>query len=357
MKDSQKQRPSDDLDAAAAAIREGRLVVFPTETVYGLGADALNAEAVASIFAAKGRPADNPLIVHVAGVEQATPLVRELPDVARKLFEEFSPGPLTLVLPASERVPRVVTAGLATVAIRVPAHDLARELLLACRRPIAAPSANRSGEPSPTTVEMARRSLGERVSVYLDGGPCRVGLESTVISVDTGGVVMLRPGAIAVDDVRRVLPGVAVEIASGGGDRPASPGMKHRHYQPRARVVAVTEDVSVENLRAALAACGAHGRGDERTKCMLMGMEGPVTGVAGALTRLGEFAVASVHAPGSLERYARGLYAWFHEADEARMDAIVAVLPPADGMGTAIRDRLVRSSSIVLDESGRERLS
>ncbi|MFW6261360.1 MAG: L-threonylcarbamoyladenylate synthase, partial [Spirochaetota bacterium] len=309
--------PTDDLDAAARAIREGRLVVFPTETVYGLGADALNAAAVRAIFAAKGRPVDNPLIVHLESASLLDTVAADPSRVAHELFARFAPGPLTLVVPALERVPREVTAGLAT------------------------PSANRSGEPSPTTVEMARRSLGEAVDVYLDGGACEVGVESTVAAVADRGVTILRPGAVTGEDICRAIPGIEVAYAGEAvevGGAALSPGIRHRHYQPRASVI-VCDPEAGNDCAAALVAS-------------LRGDEGPVAliGIAGAVERALSGADpgkalehALIRAAADADEYARNLYRWFHELDREGVTRIVALAPPATGIGGAVRDRLARA--------------
>ena len=222
---------------AASVIRRGGLVAFPTETVYGLGANALDAAAVARIFAAKGRPSFNPLIVHVPAVAQAQELVTDWPEVAEQLARAFWPGPLTLVLGKRDVVPDIVTAGLANVAVRVPSHPIALALLRAARRPIAAPSANRYTRLSPTTAAHVAASLGDAVDLVIDGGPTTVGIESTVVDV-TGPVPrLLRPGMLGLDALRAVVGEVAPPVAAPAVDDEAprpSPGMTARHYAPHA---------------------------------------------------------------------------------------------------------------------------
>lgn len=227
------------LRRAGAILRRGGLVAFPTETVYGLGADALNPEAVARIFAAKGRPADNPLIVHVTGIEQAGPaVVAAWPDVARRLAERFWPGPLTLVLPAGPAVPAAVRAGLPTVAVRCPAHPVAQALIAAAGTPVAAPSANRSGRPSPTRAEDVWADLGPHLDLLLDAGPVSVGVESTVVDVTAWPPRLLRPGGLPVEDLEVVLGvSLAPPPALGAAAAAPAPGMKYRHYAPEAPVV------------------------------------------------------------------------------------------------------------------------
>ena len=225
---------------AALALRAGELVAFPTETVYGLGADALNPAAVDAIFAAKGRPGDNPLIVHVAHVEDIQRLTTTVPPLAVRLLEAFAPGPLTLILPRSALVPDNVTAGLDTVAVRIPAHPVARRLIELAGVPVAAPSANRSGRPSPTRAWHVADDLDGLIPYIIDGGACEFGLESTVLDLTGPVPQILRPGAITAEAIARV-------TGQANDDRPAtpasashtprSPGMKYRHYAPKARLL------------------------------------------------------------------------------------------------------------------------
>lgn len=221
-------------------IRDGGLVVFPTETVYGLGANGLNSEAVLKIFAAKGRPADNPLIMHIAKKSELKPLWSHVPDTARVLADTFWPGPLTMVFNRSSIVPDEVTAGLETVAVRMPLNKTARALISAAGVPIAAPSANLSGKPSPTTAEHVRQDMDGRVDLIIDGGPCKYGLESTVLSLINKPTI-LRPGAVTKEMLEAVIGPVEVAHAVlaplGAGETAASPGMKYRHYAPDAEVV------------------------------------------------------------------------------------------------------------------------
>ena len=220
--------PEPQIDEAVRRLREGGLVAFPTETVYGLGADASNAAAVARIFAAKGRPADHPLIVHVASAALARQWARDFPPLARDLAAAFWPGPLTLVLPRAPGVLDEVTGGQETVALRVPSHPVAQELLRRFGGGIAAPSANRYGRVSPTLAQHVREELGDRVDMVLDGGACEVGLESTIVGVDGGVITLLRPGRITRTELERV----AGPLASPGAAAPRVPGSLHSHYAP-----------------------------------------------------------------------------------------------------------------------------
>lgn len=233
-------QPENGARMAGKIIREGGLVAFPTETVYGLGANGLDGEAVGRIFEAKGRPADNPLILHVAKKSGVKGLWAAVPDLARRLMDAFWPGPLTLVFNRSAQVPDAVTAGLPTVAVRMPDHKTALALLRAAGVPIAAPSANLSGRPSPTTAQHVKADLDGRIDLVLDGGPCRVGLESTVLSL-CGAPTILRPGGITREMLEAVIGPVGVSPAVlaplKAGERAASPGMKYKHYAPNAQVL------------------------------------------------------------------------------------------------------------------------
>ena len=249
------EKPDDSLlRPAAMALRAGSLVAFPTETVYGLGADALNPDAVAAIFRVKGRPGDNPLIVHIASLADLPPLVREIPPLAELLFKAFSPGPLTLVLPKSQAVPDLVTAGLDTVAVRIPAHPVARRLIELAGVPVAAPSANRSGRPSPTRGWHVKLDLDGRIPYIVDAGSCEYGLESTVVDVTGEVPVILRPGAVTAAQIREVAGSVAGSGAESPADfaeAPRSPGMKYRHYAPRARVLVAEGTDAADRARLA----------------------------------------------------------------------------------------------------------
>lgn len=304
---------------AAAVIRAGGLVAFPTETVYGLGADALDPAAVRAIFAAKGRPADNPLIVHVPEASSIAPLVREVSPAAERLTALW-PGPLALVLPRSERVPDVTTAGQPTVALRVPAHPAALALLRACGRPLAAPSANRSGRPSPTTAAHVLADLDGVVDVILDGGPARVGVESTVVDVTRAPPLVLRVGGTPVEALRAAVGEVEVLAGQDPEAMARSPGLRHRHYAPRAPVVLVPAG-------AALACAGE----DDA----VMSREPAPPGFRGRWRVM----------PGEPEGYARELFAALRELDAAGPRRIVVEAVPEAGLGRAIMDRLRRAAA------------
>lgn len=310
--------------AGAKALAAGRLVAFPTETVYGLGANALDPDAVAAIFAAKGRPTDHPLICHVASADALAPLVAEVTPAARALAGAFWPGPLTLVMPRSRAVPDAVTGGRDTVAVRVPAHPVALSLLRAFDGPVAAPSANRFGRPSPTSASDVADELGDAVAVILDGGPCEIGIESTVLDLTTTPPQVLRPGRISAEQVAQVLGGPVDAVASG----PArAPGMLESHYAPGARV----EVVAGGEVAARAAAFDADG-----ARVAVLAPDA-VNGLPAAVLVLGPV--------GGPDHYAARLYAAFRRADAEGAEVILAVPPPAEGIGVAVRDRLQRASA------------
>lgn len=232
-----------DAEEAAEILKRGGLVAFPTETVYGLGANGLDADAVGRIFAAKGRPQDNPLILHIPGADHLERYCRDIPGAAVDLARRFWPGPLTMILKRKAVVPDAVTAGLDTVGMRCPDHPVAHEILELCQLPIAAPSANTSGRPSPTTAAATLEDMEGKIDAVVDGGPCRVGVESTIIDLTVSPPRLLRPGGITLEALREALGEVAVDEAvtrlMSTGEQPRAPGMKYRHYAPKAPVTVV----------------------------------------------------------------------------------------------------------------------
>lgn len=307
---------------AAALLRAGGLVAFPTETVYGLGADGLNPAAVAKIYAAKGRPATNPVILHVADAAGAQALVSRWPAEARALVERFWPGPLTLVLPASDRVPSIVRAGGPSVALRCPAHPVALALIRATGRPLAAPSANRSQHLSPTLAQHVASSLGGAVDLILDGGPTEAGLESTILDLSGARPRILRPGPIGPADIEALIGPVDLwEGVVKAGDRQAAPGMAERHYAPRARLELVAPGSGLHEASGSVAyvALGA--------------LPALPAGVRGILLPLDAEAVGT------------RLYALLHELDDAGFERIFMERPPEDEAWLAVRDRLRRASA------------
>ena len=243
------------LDYAAGILKNGGVVAFPTETVYGLGANALDPQAVEKIYRAKMRPADNPLIVHVTGMEQVKELVRFIPGEAAVLAGHFWPGPLTMIFNKKNLVPDITTGGLPTVAVRVPAHPLALKLIARAGIPLAAPSANLSGRPSPTTAEHVLEDMAGRIAAILDGGPCSVGVESTVLSLLSSPPVLLRPGGVTLEKLKDVLQTEIRDLTAGQTvdfkGTPPSPGMKYRHYAPRAPLFLVEGEGLVQKRRLA----------------------------------------------------------------------------------------------------------
>lgn len=322
------------IEEAAQRIQRGELVAFPTETVYGLGANALNAEAVARIFAAKGRPATNPVIVHVIDLQAAKALVADWPEVADRLSAAFWPGPLTLVLPRLPIVPPIVTAGGETVAIRVPAHPVALRLLSAAGLPIAAPSANRSSEISPTRAEHVRWSLGHRVETILDGGPTTGGIESTVLSLVGSQPRLLRPGLVTVARIEEVIGPVAFHREPSPGNTsstqpPAmSPGLMSRHYAPHARLILAAD--GSEHVRLALR------RGDRIGWLRLSGDDSGLSD---------ETSLVCVSMPLHPDEYAARLYDTLHMLDGLGVTIMVADRPPDTADWFAIHDRLTRAAT------------
>jgi L-threonylcarbamoyladenylate synthase len=316
-----------DIDRAAAALRAGQLVAFPTETVYGLGADALNVNAVARIFRVKGRPADHPLIVHVASTEELPRWASHVPESARRLAAAFWPGPLTLLLPKAPHVPSATTGGLSSVGLRVPAHPLALELLRHFEGGIAAPSANRFGRVSPTRAEHVRADLGDDVDLLLDGGECGVGLESTIVDLTRDTPVLLRPGGVTAAQIESIL---GVELSRHAAREVRAPGMLASHYAPQATVELVTRaelgarasELATSGRRVAILIAS----GDEREA---------VRGVAGlTLLELGSGDASAAHE----------LYAALRQADAAGAEVVLAVPPAARGLGEALADRLSKAA-------------
>ncbi len=308
---------------AARVLRAGGLVVFPTETVYGLGAHALDAYAVARIFEVKNRPRFDPLIVHIADPSGMEELWEAVPDRARRLIERFWPGPLTVVLPKRPVVPDIVTAGLPTVAVRMPSHPVAQALIRTAGVPVAAPSANPFGHLSPTRVEHIAPALRARVDLIIDGGPCEFGVESTIVGVTEEAVTVLRLGAVPVEALEAVVG--PVTLSTGSPDRPMSPGQLPRHYAPRTpvRVLRPGETVPTSGRRVGYLAF----------------RQVPVDP---------SFQAVEVLSPtGDLREAAARLFDCLHRLDEAGLDVIYAEPVPEVGLGRAIMDRLRRAAAEV----------
>ncbi|MFN4218128.1 MAG: L-threonylcarbamoyladenylate synthase [Candidatus Bipolaricaulia bacterium] len=256
------------LEQAAQIIRSGGLVAFPTETVYGLGADALNENAVRKIFIAKDRPPDDPVIVHIAHVHQLALLARHIPQKVWDLTGRFWPGPLTLVLPKTERVPAVTTGGLGTIAVRAPAHPVAKRLIELSGCPIAAPSANRFGRPSPTTAQHVLEDLDGRIDLILDGGPTPIGVESTVLDLTQDPPMILRPGGVTLEALQEILGEVRLLSSSASEAAKRSPGTRWRHYAPKAKLI-LAEPAELEKIVTTLL------QGGKRVGLMIVGPHPP----------------------------------------------------------------------------------
>ncbi len=321
-----------DVRRAARLLREGGLVAFATETVYGLGANALDVDAVARVFAVKNRPRFDPLIVHVADREWLPRLVADWPEPAQRLADRFWPGPLTLVLPKTSLVPDLVTSGLPSVAVRIPAHPLALELLRLADVPVAAPSANPFGRLSPTRAEHVAQQLGDQLDYILDGGPCRVGVESTVVQVRADSAVLLRPGGVTLEELNEVLQtpvlaAVSLEASSVEDNRsarseavPASPGMLPQHYAPRTPLSLVDQPSQI----------GSPGKVG-----LLSLLPVPDSRQYAAVEVLSE--------TGDLAEAAAGFFAALRRLDALGLDTIYAIRFPERGLGRALNDRLERA--------------
>lgn len=309
------------VERAAEILRSGGLVALPTETVYGLGANALDSKAVAKIFAAKDRPYFDPLIVHLANIDWLPRVASEFPAKARKLAERFWPGPLTLVLPKTSAVPDLVTSGLPSVAVRVPDHPLTQQVLRLADIPVAAPSANPFGRLSPTTAEHVWQQLGNRIDAILDGGPCKVGVESTILQIESDRVVQLRPGGTPLEAIEELVGRVEL-VQSSSTEQPAAPGMLQSHYAPRTPIVLV-DQIPTEPFWA-------------RTGLLVLDQTGGKP--AGYTT------VEVLSSRGDLIEAAAGFFQALHRMDSLSLDGIVAVRLPDHGLGRALNDRLQRAA-------------
>ena len=327
-----------DLARAAAILRAGGLVVFPTETVYGLGGDATRDEAAKKIYAAKGRPSDNPLIIHIANPADAEEYA-VTNELYYRLAKAFMPGPLTVILPRRETIPKSTTGGLDSVAVRCPAHPVAHKLIELCGFPIAAPSANLSGKPSPTSAAHVAQDMDGRVDMILDGGESEIGLESTIVKIDGDKLILLRPGGITCDALSLVCE--KIEIADAvlhqlaANEKPLSPGMKYRHYAPTAPLVLLKgkdEDV--------LAFCKKEAA---IRNCAFLCYNEESDALAGNI----QFPIGNKH---DLGTQAHRLFAALREADTTDAEIIYAHLPPQEGLGLALYNRLIRAAAHTVKE-------
>ena len=327
-----------DLARAGSCIREGGLVVFPTETVYGLGGDATQADSARRIYAAKGRPSDNPLIIHIAEPADAEPYAHTC-DTYYRLARAFMPGPLTVILPRKETIPTETTGGLETVAVRCPSHPVARALISAAGVPIAAPSANLSGKPSPTCAAHVREDMDGRVDIILDGGDSEIGLESTIVSIDgEDRVTLLRPGAITYDALCMVVSEVKIADAVTSqlkeGERVLSPGMKYRHYAPDAPVILLDgePDTVVTYLQ----------KEQRQKRCAILCYEEEIPHLLQAADASLLFPVGPRD---DLSAQAHTLFTLLRHADRSKPDVIYAHLPPQSGLGLALYNRMIRAAA------------
>ena len=322
---------TEEIALAASLLRKGELVAFPTETVYGLGADARREDSVRAVFAAKGRPADNPLIVHIAEIGQLYDIAAEVPEIALRLAEVFWPGPLTMVLPKQDCIPAVTSGGLDTVGIRMPSHPTARALIRESGCPIAAPSANRSGKPSPTTARHVMEDMKGRIAAVLDGGQCTVGVESTVICFDDAETIhILRPGLISQEDLapyaKRVYVDPAVFSQISADAKVASPGMKYKHYAPNARILPINAP-DFGTFADYVSKHAVYG-----TYCLLFNADPEIPGIPSM--RYGDSDAEQAH----------DLFLRFRELDEAGAKLVYVRMPRQEGAGLSVYNRLMRAA-------------
>lgn len=324
---------ADKIGAAARIIKEGGLVAFPTETVYGLGADATDASAAKKIYTAKGRPSDNPLIIHIAKPEDAE-IYAHTCELYYKLAAAFMPGPLTVILPKKDTVPLSVTGGLDSVAVRCPSHPIANALIEAAGRAIAAPSANISGSPSPTCAEHVIADMKGRIDMIIDGGGCEIGLESTIVKLDGDEAILLRPGGISYDALLCVCPKLsvshAVTEALAEGERPLSPGMKYRHYAPAAQLILLDgADADVLSFMS---------NAQKTEKCAIICYDEETSSLSSEnLITIGK--------KDDLASQANALFSALRSCNSLDVDVIYAHLPTKDGIGLALYNRMIRAAA------------
>ncbi len=333
------------MQEAGEVLRRGGLVAFPTETVYGLGGDALNPASSKKIYEAKGRPSDNPLIVHIARMEDLAPIVKEVTEEAKRIAEAFWPGPLTMILPKAERVPYETTGGLDTVAVRMPSHPVAQRLILCGGGYVAAPSANLSGKPSPTSAKYVVEDMDGRIDMILDGGEGDIGLESTIVDLTVSPPQILRPGYITQDMLAQVLGQVSVDrtvLSADSGQAPRAPGMKYRHYAPRGELTVISG--SAQQVTAYINEHAAEDRA-----------AGHRVGIIGTDEVLAQYRGDVVRSLGSRQdedSIARHLYGILREFDDEKVTRIYSECFEATGLGQAIMNRLLKAAGhkvVVLD--------
>ncbi len=328
-----------DLEIAALLLKDGKVVGIPTETVYGLAADATSTDAVSRIFEAKGRPSDNPMIIHISDINMLTQYTDDIPAVAYKLAEKFWPGPLTMVLPKRSNVPDIVTANLDTVAVRMPANECARKIIELVGKPLAAPSANISGYPSPTTAQHVMEDMNGRISAVVDDGPCSVGLESTVISFEGyDSIRVLRPGFITPEQLGTVVDEVIVDKSAISDvavnvEEVRSPGMKYKHYSPKAKVILVREGIEMftkyvsENIKS------------PDTCCLIFDYDAE------------NFPYRYMTYGDTPTQQAQQIFAKLREADKLGIKTLFVRAPRKEGVGLAVYNRLLRAAGYEVVES------
>ena len=332
-----KANSKESIKEAANLIKQGKLVAFPTETVYGLGANGLDKEAVAKIFIAKGRPGDNPLILHVASREQVEPLVESISEEAEKIMERFWPGPLTIIFKRSTLVPDVITAGLDTVAIRMPSHTIASEFIKASGVPIAAPSANTSGKPSPTEASHVQEDLNGKIDMIINGGSTGIGVESTVLDLSETPPTILRPGGITLEQLKEINPDVEEDLSIIKDNKdiiPKSPGQKYRHYAPKAEMIVFIGEVS-----AIIDAISKYTK-----KYIAEGKSVGIMATEETKDKYDEGIVISVGSRNNKETIAHNLFSTIRLFDEKNVDIILAEGVDLSYIGKAIMNRLKKAA-------------
>ena len=320
-----------DIEIAGKIIQSGGLVAFPTETVYGLGADVFNEEAAGNIYKAKGRPSDNPLIVHICDKSDIEKIAKDISEYAWKLIDAFMPGPFTIILNKRECIPYVVTGGLDTVAIRFPSNEIASGLIKAAKTPVVAPSANLSGKPSPTEAKHVIDDLSGRVDCIIEGGNCDVGVESTVVDASGDCPVILRPGGITLSDIQKIVPSARVDKGIlESVDKPKCPGMKYKHYSPDAQVIVIEGDrVPVRNKITGL----LKEQGDKRTGVLVFYEDNTYE------------CDALLYAGGDNREYAKNLFSSLRSFDDLHIDIVFAEFKDDDGYGLAVKNRLYKAAA------------
>lgn len=346
----------EELKEAAQILRDGGLVAFPTETVYGLGGNALDEKAAGKIYAAKGRPSDNPLIAHVSCAAEVTPLVKYIPEAGKKLMDAFWPGPLTIIFPKSDIVPYGTTGGLDTVAVRMPVDPVANRLIALASVPVAAPSANTSGRPSPTTADHVWQDLNGKIEMIIDGGPVGIGVESTIVDVSGDVPAVLRPGAITMEMLKDVLGKVTIDPAILGpmaeGVRPKAPGMKYKHYAPKADLTLVEPANVADARKTGEAVAMTQEQVEQMVKTVWKlakekidaGCKVGIICTDESRLRYPQGEVRSIGARKSQESVAHNLYALLREFDDLKVDYIFSESFTQDHLGQAIMNRLSKAA-------------